>query len=152
MPFAIAFGNGGENAGMTVRANGPSGRAEPELAASARDAGQGLEPLRDRADGARRVLYGRGQARDERPVDPVARFHLGNGAAIEQLDWGADTSPKGLRQSAGIMVNDFYDLSAVEVRHQAFARHGHVTVGAPFRKLRRSFEGKKANNRVPAEG
>ena len=92
------------------------------------------------------------RARDERPVDPVARFHLGNGAVIEQLDWGADTSPKGLRQSAGIMVNDFYDLSAVEVRHQAFARHGHVTVGAPFRKLRRSFEGKKANNRVPAEG
>jgi len=49
-----------------------------------------------------------------RPRDPVARFHLGNGARLEQLNWMADSSEKGLRQSAGMMVNYLYDLSAVE--------------------------------------
>jgi len=48
------------------------------------------------------------------PVDPVARFHLGNGARIERLNWAADTSPKGLRQSCGLMVNYLYDLDELD--------------------------------------
>src|SRR5262249_61086573 len=49
-----------------------------------------------------------------RPVDPVARFHLGNGARLEQLDWLADTPSRGLAQSHGLMVNYLYDLDHIE--------------------------------------
>ncbi len=48
------------------------------------------------------------------PVDAVARFHLGNGARIERLNWAADTSPKGLKQSCGMMVNYLYDLDELD--------------------------------------
>ncbi|GFN28798.1 malonyl-CoA decarboxylase [Achromobacter denitrificans] len=48
------------------------------------------------------------------PVDPVARFHLGNGARIERLNWAADTSPKGLKQSCAMMVNYLYDLDELD--------------------------------------
>src|SRR5690606_24078994 len=49
-----------------------------------------------------------------RPIDPVARFHLDNGARIERLNWLADTSDKGMQQSAGIVVNYLYDPSEIE--------------------------------------
>jgi malonyl-CoA decarboxylase len=48
------------------------------------------------------------------PLDPVARFHLGNGARIERINWAADRSPKGLAQSAAIMVNYLYELDALD--------------------------------------
>jgi malonyl-CoA decarboxylase len=48
-----------------------------------------------------------------RPEDPVARFHLGNGACVESVNWMADTSRKGLRQSCSLMVNYRYDLAAL---------------------------------------
>jgi malonyl-CoA decarboxylase len=54
------------------------------------------------------------------PNDPVARFHLGNGAILEQINYGADKSPKGLGQSGGLMVNYRYDLDVVEANHEAF--------------------------------
>ena len=70
-----------------------------------------------------------------RPIDPVARFHLGNGARLEQLNWMGDTSPKGLRQSAGMMVNYLYDLPAIEELHERFANHGSIATGKPIRQL-----------------
>jgi malonyl-CoA decarboxylase len=54
--------------------------------------------------------------------DPVARFHLDNGARLERINLGADLSEKGLRESLGTMVNYLYDLGAVESNHQRFAR------------------------------
>jgi malonyl-CoA decarboxylase len=57
--------------------------------------------------------------------DPVARFHLDNGARLERLNAQADLSPKGLRQSAGLMVNYLYDLGKIETYHERFA-HGKV--------------------------
>ncbi|WP_195847022.1 malonyl-CoA decarboxylase domain-containing protein, partial [Bordetella pertussis] len=48
------------------------------------------------------------------PLDPVARFHLGNGARIERLNWAADTSAKGLAQSCGMMVNYLYELGELD--------------------------------------
>src|SRR5690606_18209528 len=51
-------------------------------------------------------------------LDPVANFHLSNGARIERLNWLGDTSEKGLRQSAGIMVNYLYRLSDIEENHE----------------------------------
>jgi len=54
--------------------------------------------------------------------DPVARFHLDNGARLERLNVCADLSPKGVRQSFGMMVNYLYDLQKVEVHHERFVR------------------------------
>jgi len=51
----------------------------------------------------------------------VAKFHLGNGAKLHQINWAADLSRKGLRQSACLMVNYLYDLGNVEENHERFA-------------------------------
>jgi malonyl-CoA decarboxylase len=54
--------------------------------------------------------------------NPVAKFHLGNGAKLHQINWAGDLSRKGLRQSASLMVNYLYDLSAVEENHERFTQ------------------------------
>lgn len=70
-----------------------------------------------------------------RDMDPVARFHLGNGARIEQLDWLGDISAKGLRQSHGMMVNYLYDPARIDSNLHAFARDGIVVVNDRLRRL-----------------
>jgi malonyl-CoA decarboxylase len=57
--------------------------------------------------------------------NPVAKFHLGNGAKLHQINWAGDLSRKGLRQSAALMVNYLYDLSTVEENHERFT-HGEI--------------------------
>ncbi len=57
---------------------------------------------------------------DKLPVDPVARFHLGNGAAVHAVHAGADTSDNGMRQSKGAMVNYLYGLSLITTNHEQF--------------------------------
>ena len=82
---------------------------------------------------------------EARPFDAVARFHLGNGARVERLDWLGDTSPKGLRQSAGIMVNYRYETAEIERNHERFAATQEVALSASVERLlkpvrrRRSF-------------
>jgi malonyl-CoA decarboxylase len=56
----------------------------------------------------------------QRSGSPVAKFHLGNGARLYRLNWAADLSKKGLRESAGLMVNYLYDLDEVEENHEKF--------------------------------
>ena len=63
-----------------------------------------------------------------KPIDPVARFHLGNGARLERLNWLGDVSPKGIREAEGLMVNYLYDLRFIEENHEAFANSGTVVV------------------------
>ncbi|PZP53944.1 MAG: hypothetical protein DI596_13075, partial [Azospira oryzae] len=70
-----------------------------------------------------------------RPLDPVARFHLGNGARLERINWLADTSPKGMRQSLGLMVNYLYDLKDIEDNHERYARSGEVVVSGAVKSL-----------------
>jgi malonyl-CoA decarboxylase len=60
------------------------------------------------------------------PSDPVARFHLGNGARLERINWLGNTVPRGIKESYGIMVNYLYDPETIEGNHEAFARHGTV--------------------------
>ncbi len=55
-----------------------------------------------------------------RDGNPVAKFHLGNGAKLHQINWAGDLSKNGLRQSGGLMVNYLYDLSSVEENHERF--------------------------------
>ncbi|KAB7782473.1 MULTISPECIES: malonyl-CoA decarboxylase [Methylorubrum] len=72
-----------------------------------------------------------------RPLDPVARFHLGNGARLERMNFLGDTSKKGLKQSYGLMVNYLYDLSAIEKNHETYVNLGTVaTSSAVSRELR----------------
>jgi len=58
---------------------------------------------------------------DGRARDPVAHFHLSNGARVERINWLGDTSPNGLRQSCGLMVNYAYRLAEIEDNHEAYA-------------------------------
>lgn len=69
------------------------------------------------------------------PRDPVARFHLGNGARLERLNWLADRSPKGLRESAGLMVNYVYRLSEIERNHEALVGEGRIIASRRIRTL-----------------
>ena len=57
-----------------------------------------------------------------KPTDPVARFHLGNGARVERLNWAGDPSVKGLKQSYGLMVNYLYDLKRIDKNHALLAQ------------------------------
>jgi malonyl-CoA decarboxylase len=70
-----------------------------------------------------------------KPVDSVARFHLGNGARLEQINWLGDVSPKGLRESAGIMVNYLYRLDDIEKNHEAYANDDEVVASNAVKKL-----------------
>lgn len=70
-----------------------------------------------------------------KPVDPVARFHLGNGARLEAINWLGDKSAKGMRQSHGIMVNYLYDLKDIERNHEAYINDGTITASRAVRAL-----------------
>ena len=72
------------------------------------------------------------------PNDPVARFHLGNGAILEQINYGADKSPKGMAQSAALMVNYRYDLDVVEANHEAFHETKTVLLSPALKTLKKS--------------
>lgn len=75
---------------------------------------------------------------DGKPSNSVARFHLGNGARIENVHAMADISPKGLSESAGTMVNYLYDLNRVEERSEAYLSKKTVTVSRAIRSLLKS--------------
>ncbi|WP_417773781.1 malonyl-CoA decarboxylase [Stappia sp.] len=77
----------------------------------------------------------REKGRGNRPLDPVARFHLGNGARLERVNWDADPSANGRRQSFGVMVNYLYDLGEIERNHEAFAATGHVAASSGVSRL-----------------
>lgn len=64
--------------------------------------------------------------KDATPLDPVARFHLGNGAEAHLVHAGADTSANGMAWSSGAMVNYLYDLSQIEANHEDFALRGKI--------------------------
>ncbi len=70
-----------------------------------------------------------------RLIDPVARFHLGNGARLERINWLGDLSPKGLRESAGIMVNYLYRLEDIEKNHETYANDDEVVASSAVKKL-----------------
>ncbi|WP_158809894.1 malonyl-CoA decarboxylase [Beijerinckia sp. L45] len=72
---------------------------------------------------------------DGRPVDPVANFHLGNGARLERINWLGDISAKGLRDGAGLMVNYLYNLDDIEKNHEAFANNAEIVVSNALKKL-----------------
>ena len=71
---------------------------------------------------------------DGKPLDAVGRFHLGNGARVEQLNWAGDPSAKGLKQSYGLMVNYLYDLRRLD-KHRAALAQGKIPVSGGIEDL-----------------
>lgn len=76
-------------------------------------------------------------------IDPVARFHLGNGARLERINWLGNTAPRGMEESFGVMVNYLYDPESIEANHEAFTRSGTVARSA-------AVEAMLARPRLPA--
>ena len=74
------------------------------------------------------------ELQDGKPVDPVARFHLGNGACVERLNWAADPSAKGLKQSYGLMVNYLYDLKRLD-KHRAMLAQAKIPTARAIKDL-----------------
>ena len=77
---------------------------------------------------------------DGAPLDPVARFHLGNGARIERINWLGDTSPKGMHESCGLMVNYLYQLKDIEKNIEAYATSKEIAATSRVRNLLRDDE------------
>jgi malonyl-CoA decarboxylase len=98
---------------------------DPQLAAQLRSL---LEPLAA-------YYFLKARTSKGRLIDPVARFHLGNGARLERIDWLGDISPKALRESAGIMVNYLYRLDDIEKNHEAYANQGEVAASSAVKRL-----------------
>ena len=88
---------------------------------------------------AARYLLGARDARG-RPLDPVARFHLGNGAEAHRVIAGADMSDKGQQQSLGMMVNYLYDLPRIDARHDDFTERGVIAAAKGLQDLARRAE------------
>ncbi len=74
-------------------------------------------------------------------LDPVARFHLGNGARLDRINWHADTSARGLRQSLGMMVNYVYALDEVERNHESYVNRHVVACSSAVERMLRLAEG-----------
>jgi malonyl-CoA decarboxylase len=71
-------------------------------------------------------------------IDPVARFHLGNGARLERINWLGNPSPRGIHESYGIMVNYLYDHDTIEENHEAFVHDGTIVRSPQVDALMRS--------------
>jgi len=89
---------------------------------------------------------------DSNVADPVARFHLGNGARLERINWNADPSPKGLAQSYATMVNYLYDLGDVEKNHELYFTRREGARSSAVEKLARLVEPLVVDANEPAPG
>ena len=81
-------------------------------------------------------------------IDPVARFHLGNGARLERINWLGNSAPRGIQESFGIMVNYLYDHDSMENNHEAFVRHGTIVRSHDVDALLTDTEPRGATRRV----
>jgi len=68
-------------------------------------------------------------------MDPVAHFHLANGARMERLNWLGDLSSKGLKQSAGMMINYLYRMSDIDANHESYSGEGQVAMSSGVKSL-----------------
>lgn len=105
----------GATTGIRALLESPDWADDPEIAAALR------EPLLDLC-----AHYLLTERRRDKPLDPVARFHVTNGASVEQLNYLADTSESGMRQSLGLMVNYRYSPDKLETNHERFFRSGEI--------------------------
>jgi malonyl-CoA decarboxylase len=95
------------------------------------------EPIHEPLLRAAAWYFLRAKNRRGMPADSVARFHLGNGARLERINWLADGTEKGLSQSYGLMVNYLYDLDDIEKNHEAYAAGRAVAASSAVKRLLR---------------
>jgi malonyl-CoA decarboxylase len=126
--LAAIVGNGAAQPDLLAVLDRPGWQNDPELSAAVRD------PLLRLS--AQYLVVEKG--RSGRAADPVAHFHLTNGARVERLNWLGDTSEKGLQQSAGVMVNYLYRLDHIEANHEAYRGEGRVAASSSVRHLLRN--------------
>jgi len=88
---------------------------------------------------ARYLLLESNGSRTKRALDPVAHFHLSNGARVERITMGGDTSEKGAKESATLMVNYLYDPAKIEDWHEDYAGEGKRNASTTVRKLARGW-------------
>jgi malonyl-CoA decarboxylase len=106
------------------------------------------ETLRKDVEALAAAYFLHAKGSNGRPLDPVARFHLGNGARLERINWPGDLSAKSLREGAGLMVNYLYDLDEIEENHEAFANQQAVAASSAVKRLVRG--GPRPRLQVPA--
>ncbi len=118
--------HGAELSRLIARLQEPDWRKDADVAARLRPVLMGL------------CAYYLTQAkRNGETLDPVARFHLGNGARMERLNWLADFSKQGMQRSAGLMVNYLYRPGDVEDNHQAYVTQHRIASSHELKKLAR---------------
>ena len=128
------LGGGKPDAAPEVRAGVPADMAVKFLGAADNAPGLDLKsPVRKLLLQCAAQYLGQ-ELKDGKPLDPVARFHLGNGARVERLNWAGDPSTKGLKQSYGLMVNYLYDLKRLD-KHRALLAQGKIAVSAEIEWL-----------------
>ena len=125
--LSAVAGNGATEPDLAALLGRPEWPADPALSEAIR------EPLLRLC--AQYLLLEKGRL--GRAADPVAHFHLTNGARVERLNWQGDLSEKGLQQSAGIMVNYLYQLDHIEANHEAYRGEGRVVASSAVRHLLR---------------
>ena len=96
------------------------------------------EPMKEPMIRAAAWYYLHARTRNGSPVDSVARFHLGNGARLERLNWLADTSERAITQACGLMVNYLYDLEDIEENHEAFAQQRTIVASKAVMSLNKA--------------
>ena len=129
-----------------LKAAGPE-VVEPDLLARIADPALAADPARAEALrkpvealAAEYFLHGKGK--DGRVADSVARFHLGNGARLERINFLGDASLKALRDGAGLMVNYLYDRDAIEANHEAYANLGSVVASNAVKRMVKPAKGR----------
>ena len=75
------------------------------------------------------------KADDGQPLNPVARFHLGNGAELHRINWQGDASAQGMQQSCGLMVNYLYVLDTIERNHEQYTDNYTIVCSSSVREL-----------------
>ena len=118
------------------------GDEDRELAATLKDPAWSADPakaetLRKGVEALAAEYFLAAKAPNGRPRDPVARFHLGNGARLERINFMGDLSPKALRDGGGLMVNYLYDLDDIEANHEAYANKKEVAASSAVRRMLR---------------
>jgi malonyl-CoA decarboxylase len=107
------------------------------------------ETLRRPMLSAAALYFTQAKAAGNQPRDSVARFHLGNGARLERINWQGDMSEKGVAQGYGLMVNYLYELDDIEENHEAFADRGEIIVGSEVRQHLRRRGGARQAEKQP---
>jgi len=118
----------------------------------AKEQGEGAKvpgPKRLRVLAAQYLAYAKHKS--GMPLDPVARFHLGNGARLEAIHANADLSRNGQRQAHGVMVNYVYDLSEIEANHFALTELGTVATSKAVQALAEEGTAKNGKDQAVAD-